>query len=477
MHSKSSQSGEPMASRLVLVVEADPAAQRHAASLVTSLGYEAFITESVEEALAALSHNEFLLSLVDLDLDGADGIEVLRRLRIQGGRPGPIVIIANSDSIKRVSEAAALGADDVLQTPFTPDDLENTIKSAIARPPRVWGHEPQDDRGRKLQHELALWQSAPMREVREIIRQAARADVTVLICGETGTGKDLVARAIHEFGVRKAGPFVKVNCAAVPRELLESELFGHERGAFTGAHQLKLGKFESADRGTIFLDEIGDLHPALQGKLLHVLQDGQFSRVGGRSTIKVDVRVLAATNQNLEQAVAAGRFRDDLYYRLNVVQIVVPALRERPEEIPILAQYFVERYAKVFQHEGFELPAETVERLRRYRYPGNVRELENIVKRMIVLGDSLLARSSWPGELANGKNDGAPPPAKIQISLKDISRKAALVAERQAILNALEQTQWNRMRAAKLLNISYRALLYKIKDAALVQDGQSSRPA
>ena len=180
-------------------------------------------------------------------------------------------------------------------------------------------------------------------------------DVTVLICGETGTGKDVVARAIHDASVRQSGPFVKVNCAAVPRELLESELFGHERGAFTGAHQLKIGKFEAADRGTIFLDEIGDLHPALQGKLLHVLQDGQFSRVGGRSTVKVDVRVLAATNQDLEQAVAAGRFREDLYYRLNVIQIVVPPLRERPEEIPILAEYFIQRYSQLFRRESLRL--------------------------------------------------------------------------------------------------------------------------
>src|SRR6266851_3556794 len=403
-------SEDSVASRLVLVVEADPTVQRHLASLLANLGYEPVVTGSVAESLAALSHNRFLLSLVDLNLDGADGTELLRHLKVQGGSPGPVIVIANGGSIQRISEVAALGAEDVLQKPFTPEDLENAIKSAIARPPRAWGHEPQDDRGRRLQQELALWQSPQMREV---IRQAARADVTVLICGETGTGKDLVARAIHEFGVRRAGPFVKVNCAAVPRELLESELFGHERGAFTGAHQLKLGKFESADHGTIFLDEIGDLHPALQGKLLHVLQDGQFSRVGGRSTIKVDVRVLAATNQNLDKAVAAGRFRDDLYYRLNVIQIVVPALRERPEEIPLLAQYFVERYAKLFQHQAFQLPAETVQRLMRYRYPGNVRELENIIKRMIVLGDSDLARSPWPGELANGKTGGEPAPAKV----------------------------------------------------------------
>ena len=460
-------SDDPVASRLVLVVEADPTVQRHLASLLANLGYEPVVTGSVAESLAALSHNRFLLSLVDLNLDGADGTELLRHLKVQGGSPGAIIVIANGGSIRRMPEVAALGAEDVLQKPFTPEDLENVIKSAIARPARAWGHEPQDDRGRRLQQELALWQSPQMREVREIIRQAARADVTVLICGETGTGKDLVARAIHEFGVRRAGPFVKVNCAAVPRELLESELFGHERGAFTGAHQLKLGKFESADHGTIFLDEIGDLHPALQGKLLHVLQDGQFSRVGGRATIKIDVRVLAATNQNLEQAVAAGRFRDDLYYRLNVVQIVVPALRERPEEIPLLAQYFVERYAKIFQHAGFKLASETVQRLMRYRYPGNVRELENIIKRMIVLGDSQLARSLWPGELANGKNDGASPPVKAKVSLKDISRTAAREAERELILSMLTRTRWNRKEAAENLGISYKALLYKIKENGL----------
>jgi two-component system response regulator AtoC len=307
-----------------------------------------------------------------------------------------------------------------------------------------------------------------MSEIREIIEQAARVDVTVLICGETGAGKDVVARAIHDASVREAGPFIKVNCAAVPRELLESELFGHERGAFTGAHQLKIGKFESADRGTIFLDEIGDLHPALQGKLLHVLQDGQFSRVGGRSTVKVDVRVLAATNQDLEQAVAAGRFREDLYYRLNVIQVMVPPLRERPEEIPVLAEYFMQRYSQVFRREGLRLPPETLQRLMHHRFPGNVRELENMIKRMIVLGDPLLRRSPLPGAPASAEENGTARPAKAaSLSLKDIARKAAQVAEREAILQALEQTQWNRVRAAKLLEISYRALLYKIKDSGL----------
>jgi two-component system response regulator AtoC len=310
--------------------------------------------------------------------------------------------------------------------------------------------------------------------VREIIEQAARVDVTVLIMGETGTGKDVVARAIHEQSVRQSGPFVKVNCAAVPRELLESELFGHERGAFTGAHQLKIGKFESADRGTIFLDEIGDLHPALQGKLLHVLQDGQFSRVGGRSTVKVDVRVLAATNQDLEQAVAGGRFREDLYYRLNVIQVMVPPLRERPEEIPVLADYFMHRYSQLFRRETLQMPAETMQRLIRHRFPGNVRELENMIKRMIVLGDPLLRRSPLPGPAPTAEENGARTVKAATTSLKDIARRAAQTAEKEAILQALEQTQWNRVRAAKLLEISYRALLYKIKDSGLDRERRAS---
>jgi two-component system response regulator AtoC len=313
-----------------------------------------------------------------------------------------------------------------------------------------------------------------MREVRRIIEQAARVDVTVLVSGETGAGKDLVARAIHDRSARQAGPFVKVNCAAVPHELLESELFGHERGAFTGAHQLKVGKFESANHGTIFLDEIGDLNPTLQGKLLHVLQDGQFSRVGGRSTIKVDVRVLAATNQQIEQAVAAGRFREDLYYRLNVLQIEVPPLRERAEEIVPLAEYFIQRYSRIFQRDGVTLTPEMAERLRRHRFPGNVRELENMIKRMIVLGD-LLPGPVAPGAPPADSPEPPAPPAPAPVSLKAISRQAALAAEREVILRMLEQTRWNRVRAARLLGISYRALLYKLKDAGLESERRRAR--
>jgi two-component system response regulator AtoC len=461
-----------MKNRLVLVAAPESSTQQQLSTTLNEWGYEPVCASSVEDALPELAQRRFLLSLLDL---GGGASELLRRLKTQGGSPGAIVVIADADASERAVEATSLGADDFLQKPFTSDDLENVIKSALARPRRSWERTPDDEARSRLREEVGLWRSAKMSEVREIIEQAARVDVTVLISGETGTGKDVVARAIHDASVRQSGPFVKVNCAAVPRELLESELFGHERGAFTGAHQLKIGKFESADRGTIFLDEIGDLHPALQGKLLHVLQDGQFSRVGGRSTVKVDVRVLAATNQDLEQAVAAGRFREDLYYRLNVIQIMVPPLRERPEEIPVLAEYFMQRYSQLFRRESLRMPMETMQRLMHHRFPGNVRELENMIKRMIVLGDPLLRRSPLPSGVGPSEENGAPRPGKAAtLSLKDISRKAAQIAEREAILQALEQTQWNRVRAAKMLEISYRALLYKIKDSGLDRERRAA---
>jgi two-component system response regulator AtoC len=445
---------------LVLVVRTDPGMDRCLGAFLRARGYTPVRASTFEEAVTAVTHNHFLFSVVDLD--GIDGLEFLQHLKAEGGAAGSIIVLARGSRIAETLETLSLGADYVVRKPFTVQDLEHALNNALGLSSR----RPVDDPCARLQQELALWRSPKMGEVRDIIEQAAGVNVTVLITGETGTGKDLVARAIHEASARHRAPFVKVNCAALPRELLESELFGHERGAFTGAHQLKLGKFESADRGSIFLDEIGDLHPALQGKLMHVLQDGQFSRVGGRSTIKVDVRVLAATNQDLEEAVATGQFREDLFYRLNVIQIGVPPLRERPEEIPLLANYFMLRYSTLFGRVRVTLPAETVQRLLRHRFPGNVRELENVIKRIVVLDDPGLRKIALPTTTSPAAHDKIADPARTApMSLKDISRNAAQGAERVAIRQVLEQTQWNRLQAAKLLGISYRALLYKIKEA------------
>jgi two-component system response regulator AtoC len=470
-----------MKERAVLVVEADPASQRGFEATLRNLGYRAVMAASFDDAFLALGRDEYVCCLLDAQSDGQDGLDLLRRLRDDGRSPTPVIFITDENDPRRVSEATALGAEDFLPKPFHPIDLENVLKEVEARPRQVPLPVKMDgdDPAAQLRREVALWRSPRMREVWEMIQQAARVDVTVLIEGETGTGKDLVARAIHQLSSRRSQPYVKVNCAAMPRELLESELFGHERGAFTGAHQTRPGKFELANRGAIFLDEIGDLHPALQAKLLHVLQDGTFSRVGGRAPIEVDVRVLAATNRDLEREVEATRFREDLYYRLNVIQIVVPPLRERLEELPLLAAYFAQRHAKLFRREGFTLTPAVMERLGRHSFPGNVRELENLVKRMIVLDDPELERTPFlrTGRV-NGNGDGAPGPSRGNgaagparrpdvLPLKEVARTAARAAEREAIARVLEQTGWNRVRAAKLLKISYRALLYKIKDVGL----------
>ncbi len=463
-----------MKTRPVLTVETEPALRSHLKGLLEEWGYEPVTAGSVDEALAALATTQFEFSLIDMGLNGTDGVDLLHRLKVQGGDPGPIILLFDPPDTQRIGDAAALGADDFLQKPFKPEELENAIKAACSGPRRVWGRPSADDLIPRLEHEVSLWRSPRMHDVWKVIEQAAQVDITVLLCGETGTGKDLAARAIHHLSSRRRRPFVKVNCAAVPRELLESELFGHERGAFTGAHQLKIGKFESANHGTIFLDEIGDLHPALQAKLLHVLQDGEFSRVGGKTTLKVDVRIIAATNQELERAVAAGHFREDLYYRLNVIQIVIPPLRERAEEIPFLVNYFTDRYSRLFNRQGFAVPPKILERLTQHAYPGNVRELENIVKRMIVLNDPFLTQTPLPRTKSDDDGNGAPKPPEAQaLSLKQIAREAALAAEREAMSRVLEQTRWNRVKAAKLLKISYRALLYKIKDVGLAPDRPS----
>ena len=313
-----------------------------------------------------------------------------------------------------------------------------------------------------------------MNRIREVIGQVANTDVTVLIQGESGVGKEIVAHALHLNSLRRDKPFIKVNCAALPDNLLESELFGYEKGAFTGAYRPKPGKFELAHSGTIFLDEIGDISPSLQAKFLQVLQDGGFSRLGGKTDIQVDVRVLVATNRDLQEAVRGGRFREDLYYRLNVVNIFVPPLRERRQEIPVFVNHFLDKYGKKYNKRVSTPSPQLMRMLTRHQWPGNVRELENMMKRLVVLGDEEAIM-----EELSSKVEGKKPLKKMSpqphapiaplLPLKQVSQRAAMEAEREAILKALVHTNWNRKRAAKLLNISYKAILYKIRQYGLTR--------
>ena len=455
------------------MVEVDTATQLGLLSFLQVRGYECVAVSSAGEAMETLAEGTFSFTLVDLGSNGTDPAELIRRLKLHGRNSGPIIAVADRDN---GLHPVPLEVDTVLHKPLSLDDLQEVLDALVRPQPSAPAASP-DQIASRIRREMELCCSPKMLEAHQILREAARVDVTVVVTGETGTGKELVAHAIHHFSARRAGPFIKVNCAAMPRDLLESELFGYERGAFTGAHKLKIGKFEAAHRGTIFLDEIGDLHPALQAKLLHVLQDGEFSRIGGKSTLSVDVRVLAATNQDLERAVAEGRFREDLYYRLNVIHVFVPPLRERAIEIPLLANYFVERYAKLYRRDGFTIPPPVMERLTRHRYPGNVRELENLVKRMIVLDDPFLTRVPLPDTGADSAPLPSPPAPAPEPSLKDIARRASQAAEREAISKMLERTGWNRVRAARALRISYRALLYKIKQTGLDGERASARSA
>jgi two-component system response regulator AtoC len=317
-----------------------------------------------------------------------------------------------------------------------------------------------------LENGIFIYASEKMRRIKEIIDQVANTDVTVLIQGESGVGKEVVARSIHRNSLRRDNPFIKVNCAALPSELLESELFGYEKGAFTGAYRQKPGKFELAQGGTILLDEIIEITPPIQAKLLQVLQDKEFSRLGGKKDVRVDVRVLAATNRNIEECVRDGRFREDLYYRINVVNLTIPPLRDRKEEIPIFIEYFLDKIGKKYHKKVKPFSDRVMKILLQHEWIGNVRELENVIQRYVVLGDEegimdelgLLMKRDHP----HIKTVLAPL-KKAWPSLREVHHEAIIKAESEVIRKALELTNWNRKKAAHLLNISYKALLYKIK--------------
>ena len=337
---------------------------------------------------------------------------------------------------------------------------------------------------------LSLCVSKKMQPIRELVAKVAVTNTTVLLRGESGVGKEVVARALHKGSPRAAKQFLKVNCAALPGELLESELFGHEKGSFTGAYRQKPGKFEAADGGTLLLDEIGEMPLRLQAKLLHVLQDGEFSRVGGEKIIDTDVRLIAATNRDLESALRTHQFREDLYYRLNVIEIRIPPLRERREEIPVMVDYFLRKFNLQFART-VEVPQETVRVFMEYHWPGNLRELENNIKRIVVLGSAKSVQQEMLANLSNGNGHGhgngngnghgagAVAAASLSpegpISLKDIARQAARDAERVAIKEVLDRVHWNRAKASRLLQISYKALLYKIVQCGLVTPEEKER--
>jgi two-component system, NtrC family, response regulator AtoC len=483
-------SANPAAKLRVLVVDDDLATGRTLAAQMLHRGFEVANASSGEEALRVMASFDPALVLLDLSLPGLGALHILGRLK-QAKPEASVIVISNHNDPDTIFTASKLGADDYVLKPLEPKDLDSRVSKIVERQrvpgERVPGEVTQlRDQVRRNRDFATLFGTSPrMQEVKNTIEQVADTTATVLIRGESGTGKEVVARMVYGQSGRSDKPFVKVNCAAIPHELLESELFGYEPGAFTGASRQKLGKFDLANLGSLFLDEVSEMHPALQAKLLHVLQDGEFSRLGGKRDISVDVRVLAATNKPLEHAVQDGTFREDLFYRLNVITIHIPPLRERREEIPVFLEFFLRKYSEFYGKQPEPFRDYAVTRMMEYNWPGNIRELENLVKRYVIVGNEAqiireLAThkpivNSFPVapphmEKVEGNHslgpvipisaaggDGASP------SLLEIGRKAAMDAEREAIERVLTQTRWNRRQAAKILKISYKALLNKLK--------------
>ncbi len=471
----------------VLVVEDDLALGRLLTTLMSRRGFEVSCASSAEEGSRVLASFDPALVLLDLSLPGHGALDVLSRFK-QAKPDVAVVVISSRNDPDTIFNSSKLGADDFVVKPFDAKDLEQRVNRVLEKQ-RIPAEVPQlRDQVRRNRDFATLFGTSPrMEEVKNTIEQVADTTATVLIRGESGTGKEVVARMVYGQSSRVDKPFVKVNCAAIPHELLESELFGYEPGAFTGANRQKLGKFDLANMGTLFLDEVSEMHPALQAKLLHVLQDGGFSRLGGKRDISVDVRVLAATNKPLELAVQERTFREDLFYRLNVITIHIPPLRERREEIPIFLDFFQRKYSEFYGKQPPPFSEDALMQMMDYTWPGNIRELENLVKRYVIVGNEAqiirelsthkpiftslgvatapTTRSEQPMDgshnaaipITAGKGDGAAP------SLLEIGKKAAMDAEREAIERVLTQTRWNRRQAAKILKISYKALLNKLK--------------
>src|SRR5919205_448717 len=418
-----------MSKQSILVVDDDKSIRDYLATFLTSCGFHVDSLGSGDEAIERLAAGHCpAMILLDVMLPGKDGIEVMAS--IKAIYPAiPIIILSGIGQIKTVVEAMKMGASDYLTKPFEEEALELAIENAIEK-------QRLKEEVKTLKQQLAyveqgniLTSNPQMLRIIDIARHVASTDVPVLILGESGVGKEVVASFIHEQSNRSDGPFVKVNCAALPHELLESELFGYERGAFTGAIRDKIGKFEQADKGTLLLDEIGEMSPHLQAKLLHVLQDGEFSRLGGKRPVKVNVRVLAATNKKLKEAVLKGEFRNDLYFRLNVIKLEVPPLRERREDIPLLCNHFLEKYRERYQSPVTQFPKDLMETFLRYDWPGNVRQLENVVKRYLILPDADIV-----SELRVTGSEEVVPINQGNVSLKEVAGHAAEVAEKEVVL-------------------------------------------
>jgi two-component system nitrogen regulation response regulator NtrX len=448
----------------ILVVDDETGILKTLSDVLQDEGFEVFTAESGEEALRVFPDVAPDVTLLDVWLSGMDGIEVLKKIREQVP-DGPVIMMSGHGTIETAVRATKHGAYDFIEKPLSVDKLAISIENALEK--RRLKAENRSLRRKLVESYEIVGETPVIRDLKEQIKIAGPSNGRVLIFGENGTGKELIARQIHLHSDRTNAPFVEVNCAAIPQDLIESELFGHEKGSFTGATTMRKGKFELADRGTIFLDEIGDMSLATQAKVLRALQEQIVQRVGGTRNISVDVRVIAASNKDLEQEIQDGNFREDLFYRLNVIPIVVPPLRERREDIPVLVRYFLGEYARANGMKRKTILPEAMQILMHYHWPGNVRELRNIVERMMIMvRKETIGTDEIPPTIR-----GEPAPARFT-SYAGSLREARLAFEGDYILQKLTENDWNVSQTAKILKIERSNLHRKIKNLGL--DGRKN---
>ncbi len=448
----------------ILIVDDDASQRRLIEFWLQEDGYRTVTAEDGKAGLRAFEQRAPALVITDVRMPGMSGLDLLGK--IKGDNPDiPFILITAFATVDDAVEALKLGATDYILKPLKADEVKLSVRRTLEQKELVdENRRLREFAGDSFRFESILAQSRRMRSILEIAAQVARRDSTVLLTGESGTGKELLAKAIHQTSLRANKPFVTVNCGALPENLAESELFGHRKGSFTGAIADRAGKFESANEGTIFLDEVGELSLPLQVKLLRVIQEREIDKVGNAHSIKVNVRILAATNRNLKNLVEDGQFREDLYYRLSVVTIDVPPLRDRQEDIPLLAQHFVKQFSDRYAIPGLSITEEALEKLGQYNWPGNVRELQNVIERV-----SVLARSNKISidELPHEVRSSASRIASISLKLPEEGIDLEQI-EKEILLQALEKHSWNQSQAARYLNISRKTLIYRMEKFALL---------
>jgi DNA-binding NtrC family response regulator len=451
----------------ILVVEDKESMAQMLKETLELEGYEIIIARDGAEGIRIIRENKADIVLTDLKLPRKDGIEVLKASKDENPMI-PVIVMTAFGSVETAVNAMKSGAYDFITKPIDTDYLLLLIKRALSNRRLVTENLLlKDALSKHAGIPDIIGKSPSMIKVAEDIRKVSQAKTTVLLLGESGTGKELFARAVHDLSPRKEYPFVPINCAAIPRELLESELFGYERGAFTGAGEKKLGKFELANRGTLFLDEIGEMDMVLQTKVLRALQEGEIDRVGGTNPVSVDIRIIAASNRDLEAAVADNTFRQDLFYRLSVFPIIIPPLRDRKDDIPVLAEYFISRYAAEMNKPLKDITGDAIDMLKNYSWKGNVRELENVIERTMILceGNTITQkdlRLTLPAASSETILD-----ISMDGTLDEVAKEALRIAESRRIKKALEDTHGNKTRAAEILKVSYKTLLTKIKEYKL----------